>query len=84
MGWAEAATAGVGLVNSYLNKKGSDAQGNAAQAGLDYTKGVYNDAQGNFQPYMQAGQNSLASLAQANSGNYSGFQSSPDYLYARD
>ena len=83
MGWAQAITAGAGLVNSYLNKKGADAQGNAAQAGMDYTKGIYNDAQGNFQPYMDAGQNGLNGLNMLASGNYSGFENSPDYLYAR-
>jgi len=84
MGWAQAITAGAGLVNSYMNKKGADAQGKAAQQGLDYTKGIYNDAQSNFQPYMQAGQNGLNGLNQLSSGNYSGFENSPDYLYARD
>lgn len=71
------------LVGGIFGNKSSKAQASAGQAGLDYTKGVYNDAQSNFQPYMQAGQNGLNGLNQLASGSYSGFENSPDYLYAR-
>lgn len=88
MGWAAAAaplvTAATGLFGAKKAGQGADAQGQAAQAGLDFTKGVYHDAQSNFSPYMQAGQGGLSALAGANAGDYSGFQNSPDYLYARD
>ena len=84
MGWATAIQAGTSLLGGRAARKGARAQGRAAQQGIDYTKGIYNQAQGNLSPYMQAGQGGLAGLAQANAGDYSGFMNSPDYLYARD
>ena len=84
MGWATAIQAGTSLLGGMAARKGAQAQGRAAQQGVDYTKGIYNQAQGNLSPYMQAGQGGLAGLASANAGDYSGFMNSPDYLYARD
>lgn len=80
MSWAAAITAGTSLVNGYLGNKAAGEQADAAQAGLDFTKQVYGDAQGNFQPYMAAGQQGLTGLDALAGGDYSGFMNSPDYL----
>ncbi len=76
-----------GLVGLYGAKKSGDAAKAAqkgAQAGLDWTKQVYQDAQGNFQPYLGFGANSISGLQALLSGDYSGFMGSPDYVAARD
>ena len=84
MGWDTLLTGGVSLLNGFLGNKSAKAQQQGAQAGLDFTKSVYRDAQGNFQPYLTAGQGGLNGLSSLAGGDYSGFQNSPDYLYARD
>jgi hypothetical protein len=65
-----------------LNKKASDkatsAQTQAAQQGLDWVKNVYGDSQGNFNPYIQGGQQGLQALLSND------FEHSPGYQYLKD
>lgn len=82
--WGAIIGAAASLYGNSQNQKGAHAGQEAAQQGLDWTKQVYQDAQGNFHPYLDIGQTGLAGLNKLASGDYSGFNTSPDYLYARD
>jgi hypothetical protein len=88
MTWAIVAVAGASLVTGYMGQKSakdaSKATQQGAQAGLDFTKQVYQDSQGNFQPYLQLGQQGVGGLSDLMGGDYSGFYESPDYMAARD
>jgi len=84
MGWANVVQGAVGLYGASQDKKAAGAQEDAANAGLDFTKQVYGDSQSNFSPYLQQGQTGVNGLSALAGGDYSGFQNSPDYLYARD
>lgn len=84
MGWGNAIGAVVGLYGASQQKKAAGKQAKAAQAGLDWTKQVYQDAQGNFSPYLDFGQTGLGGLNALFGGDYSGFYDSPDYMAARD
>lgn len=64
-------------------KKAGRAMGNAAQQTIDKQQGIYDHSMGLAQPYYDAGTGALGQLAALNSGDYSGFENSPDYLYAR-
>lgn len=65
-------------------KKAGRAQASAAQQTIDEQSRLYNESLDRAQPYAQAGTNALDQLNQINAGNYSAFENSPDYLYARD
>lgn len=80
MGWAGAVQGGTALLGGLLGNKAADAQGDAAKRQMEWIKQVYGDAQGNFAPYLQAGQGGLNGLSQLMGGDYSGFMNSPDYL----
>ncbi len=80
--------AGLGGVASSLisGKKGqkaagvqSDSYDAAAQAQRDALAKV----EGYQQPYQQAGTNALTGINAVNSGDYSGFENSPDFLFAQ-
>lgn len=79
-----AATTVAGAV---IGGKKAKSAGNVAAGGYDAAAGEYRNAlaasQGYMQPYQQAGTDALGNLNKLNSGDYSGFQNSPDYLYAR-
>ena len=88
MGWGTAITTGLQIGSSLFGgnqaRKAADAQGKQAQAAADYAKGVYSDAQGNFQPYLGLGQTGASGLQALYGGDNSGWMNSPDYLAARD
>jgi len=85
MGWlGPVAQIGGALLGGIANNHAANAAQRGAQAGLDFTKGVYHDAQGNMAPYMAAGVGGLNGLSALSHGDYSGFMNSPDYLYARE
>ncbi len=81
MFWDSLLKYGVPLLNGVLGGKSASAQQQGAQAGLDFTKSVYGDAQANFQPYLNAGTNSLGQLGAVDAGKYEGFMNSPEYLW---
>jgi hypothetical protein len=87
MGWANAIQ-GIGVAAGLWGAKkqgdAAKAQAKGAQAGLDWTKQVYKDAQGNFAPYLGIGQQGVGGLSALLNGDYSGFYSSPDYVAARE
>ena len=56
---------------------------NAAQQGMDYQRERDGIFDGNIAPYLGAGTEALGQLNKLNSGDYSGFENSPDFLYAR-
>lgn len=77
MSWvAPALSIGSALFGGSQAKKAASAQQNASQQGLDWIKSVYGDSQGNFAPYLQAGQQGLAALS-------AGYQQSPAYDYLK-
>jgi hypothetical protein len=80
--WGAIISAAADLYSNSQNQKGAKAGQEGAQAGLDWTKQVYQDAQGNFAPYLGAGQTGLNGLTRLANGDYSGFASSPDYQYS--
>lgn len=80
---AGAAVAGGAMQANAAKKAGQAAQA-GAQAGIGEQQAARNQFQQNISPYLQSGQNALGGLNALNSGDYSGFESSPDYLYARD
>lgn len=84
MGWLQGvAQIGGALLGANQAGHAADAQGDAARAQMDWIKSVYGDAQGNFAPYLGAGQQGLNGLSALMAGDYSGFENSPDYLYNR-
>ena len=64
-------------------KKAGQAMGNAAQQTINKQQGIYDNSMELAQPYYDAGTNALGQLDAVNSGDYSGFNSSPDYLFAQ-
>lgn len=64
-------------------KKAGQAQSNAAQQTIDKQQGIYDNSMSLAQPYYDAGTNALGQLDAVNSGDYTGFNSSPDYLFAQ-
>lgn len=84
-----AVTAVATVGSGYLANKGAkDAARSAnrgAQAGIDEQRAAREQFQQNIQPYLDFAQNSaLPGLQALASGDYSAFEDSPDYLYARD
>lgn len=79
---ATAAAIGGSLLGGYLQSrsanKAADAQTANFQKGLDWTKQVYGNAQGNFQPFIAGGQAGLSNLL----GNH--YEQSPGYQYLMD
>lgn len=79
-----AAALTVGSAAYQANRAGAAAK--AQQAGMNQGIGTLNDqfarTEGNLQPYMQAGTESLSRLQAVNNGEYTDFWKSPDYLGA--
>lgn len=71
-----------GQKNRQAANNASKASQNAATAALDAQQQNYTRTAGNLQPYIGAGTSALSDLNAINSGNYAGFENSPDYLYA--
>lgn len=80
MGWGAAIGAGLGLLGAGQASQGGQANARQLQQGVNYAQGMYRDAQGNLQPYMQFGQTGLNGLSALMGGDYSGFMNSPDFL----
>lgn len=64
------------------------AAGNKAQRAADEAAARmeqnYQRTETNLQPYIDAGTDALTKIKAVNNGDYSGFENSPDYLFARD
>lgn len=92
MSWGLVGAAAVSVVGGYManksaNKgaqKGIDATNAATMAGIDENRRQFDLTRNDQLPWLQAGQGALGQLQALNSGNYSGFMNSPDYLWARD
>lgn len=88
MTWGMVAVAGATLVGGALAKdsanKGARAQQDAQQAAIDEQRAAREQARQDLMPYQQFGQQAIPLLSRLNSGDYSGFLDSPDYLAARD
>lgn len=67
---------------------GSDIQSNAAEKGTKKGIAAQQQAQAqsrqDLEPWRQSGQQANMRLDQLMAGDYSGFENSPDYLYARE
>lgn len=74
------------VAGALLGGKKSKSAGSTSAAGYDAAAGEYRNAlgaaQGYMQPYSAAGLSGLGALDKLNSGDYSGFNQSPDYQYA--
>jgi hypothetical protein len=75
---------GAGLLGSSGSKSAANAQVAGNQAGIDYLGGALDTATKQLQPYQQAGTDALSRLNALYTGDYSGFNNSPDYKYALD
>ena len=64
-------------------KEAGRAARDAANQGIGAQQAAQDRFNTNIQPYMDAGTGALSRLSSLNSGDYSGFESSPDYIYAR-
>lgn len=71
-----------GMENRSAAKDAAKASQNAADRAYAAQQQNYTNTQTNLSPYIDAGKGALGQLVQLNSGNYSGFDQSPDYLYA--
>lgn len=78
-GTAYAANKQAGAAKAAGNKAQQAADDAAARAEQNYER-----TQTNLQPYIDAGTDALTKINAVNSGDYSGFENSPDYLFARD
>jgi hypothetical protein len=78
-------TAVVGAAASMsASKKAASAAGKASDAQIAAQQAQYAQSRADQAPFMQFGQNQLGGLNKLAAGDYSGFENSPDYLYARD
>lgn len=88
MGWETAIGAGTSILGGILGNNAAgdaqDAQTEAAQAQIAEQRRQYDQSRADQQPYMQFGQGQLGGLSALAAGDYSGFQNSPDYKYARE
>lgn len=65
-------------------KKSAAASAAGHQASAEEQRAALARVGGYQQPYLDAGSPAINALMRVNSGDYSGFNQSPDYLYARD
>lgn len=80
--WAAAvATVAVGV---YSADKAADAQGAAAGSSINEQRRQYDLSRKDQQPFLQAGYEALNRQNDILRGNFTGFEQSPDYTYARD
>lgn len=88
MSWGMVAVAGATLVSGYLGseagKDGANAQGQAADAATAEQRRQYDQTRQDNMPFLEAGYGALNRQNQILAGDYSGFQSSPDYVFSRD
>lgn len=83
-----AVAAGAAVYSANKQAGAAKAAGNkasrAADAAAAATEQNYQRTQTNLQPYLDAGTDALTKINAVNNGDYSGFENSPDYLFARD
>jgi len=79
---AGAATVGSAAMNNRAAGKASAAQNRASNSANALQSQMYENARGDLDPYLQAGTNALTGLNALANGDYSAFQSSPDYQFA--
>lgn len=75
---------GSALLGNSGEKKAARAAQQAAEQNNALQREMYNNARTDLGGYLSAGNNALTGLNALAAGDYSGFQSSPDYVYARD
>ena len=84
MAWVAVGAAAVGAVGSaYSANKAAGASKSASKANMAEQQRQFDMIQANGRPYMDAGSGSLANIAKADSGDYSGFMNNPAYLFSR-
>lgn len=87
MSWAAVAGSAIGLVGGALSNRaagrGADAQQQAALATTEEQQRQFDITRQDMMPWMDAGRVALERQQAVLSGDYSGFERSPDYLYAR-
>lgn len=69
--------------SAYAANRGASAQRSASRTAAAEQARQFDLARQDQAPWLQAGRNALSQLEQVNSGDYSGFENSPDYLFAR-
>ncbi len=85
MPWGAVAAAVIGgVMSNQAAKKGAKASEKGGAASIAEQRRQYDLSRADQAPWMQHGQKALGGLDALNSGDYSGFMNSPDYLYARD
>jgi hypothetical protein len=78
------AAVGGAAVSSHGAKKAANALSGANSAAAQEQRNALTTVGGIQQPYMDLASPAINALTAVNSGDYSGFNSSPDYVYARD
>jgi hypothetical protein len=83
MSWIMVGSTAVSVVGGAIarNQQNKGAQG-AANAITDEQRRQYEQTRGDLSPYMDFGKQAIGGLGALNAGDYSGFMSSPDYLFA--
>lgn len=86
LGSAISGAVGIGsaLLGNSGQKKAAKAAQQAAEANNARQQLIYENARGDLRPYQDIGLTGLSGLNALAAGDYSGFEKSPDYVYARD
>lgn len=83
MPWGAIAGAVIsGVIQNKASGDANDASRDASQATIDEQRAARDQARNDLMPYSQYGQQAIPQLSRLNSGDYSGFLNSPDYLAA--
>lgn len=86
MAWAMVGGAAITVIGGALASnqanKGAQAQVDAQQAAIDEQRRQYDQTRADLGDYMGLGKAAIPGLTALNSGDYSGFLTSPDYLAA--
>jgi len=77
-------SAGSAYMQNRAQKKAANAAQSAAGESNALQQQMYENARGDLKPYQDIGLTGLSGLNALAAGDYSGFQNSPDYIYARD
>jgi hypothetical protein len=84
MGWGAVAQVGAGLFGASQQRSAARAQERASEAAIAEQRRQYDQSRSDQMPFMQFGQSQLGGLQALANGDYSGFENSPDYKYARE
>lgn len=86
MSWGMVVAAGASLIGgamqSRAGERGADAQANAAQSATDEQRRQFDLTRQDLAPWMESGGWALDQQRNFLEGDWSGFQNSPDYLWA--